>query len=188
MKTLMGSIGASLTATLLVGAAALAVQDAPKKDAAQKEHQWLQQLAGTWQVEIECNLKPDQPEKSQATESVRQVGDLWVIAESEGTFMGEPASGVMTLGYDAEKQKYVGTSICDGMSHLWVYEGTLDPAGKTLTLETEGPDPLTGKTAKFRDVIEIKSPTERVLTSSMQKDGAWAKVATMTYRRAGRGG
>jgi hypothetical protein len=139
MKNLMGSIGAALAGTLLVGAAALAVQEAPKKDVAQKEHQWLQQLAGSWQVELECTMQPGAPpEKSQGTESVRALGDLWVVSECESTIAGEPMQGLMTLGYDAKQKQFVGTFVCNGMSHLWVYEGTLDPAGKTLTLRRKG--------------------------------------------------
>jgi hypothetical protein len=94
-------------------------------------------------------------------------------------------SGIMTIGYDPQTKKYVGTWVCSADGHLWKYEGTLDATGKVLTLNTEGPDmSAPGKTAKMKDVIEIKDKDHRVLTSSMQtQDGKWVQFMTMNVRR-----
>ena len=72
----------------------------------------------------------------------------------------------MTLGYDPAKKAFVGTFIGSMMTHLWVYDGELDAAGKVLTLDAEGPSfAATDKMAKYKDAIEIKSDDHRVLTS-----------------------
>ena len=52
---------------------------------------------------------------------------------------GGPATTLMTLGYDPEKKRFVGTWIGSMMTHLWIYDGALDAAGKVLTLDAEGP-------------------------------------------------
>jgi Protein of unknown function (DUF1579) len=182
-KTVAGSLGAGLMTMALVGAG-LATQNAPQKASPEKQHEWLQQLVGEWQLEAECSMPGMPPEKSKGQDSVHALGDLWVVSETEGTFMDEPVAGMMTLGYDTERDKFVGTSVCDSSTHLWEYTGTLDASGKVLTLETEGPDPATGAKARFKDVIEIKDRDTRVMTSSMQgKDGNWTKIMTMTFRR-----
>ena len=61
----------------------------------------------------------------------------------------------------------------------------VDDAGKTLTLETEGPCPLKpGQRCKFKEVIEVKDKDHKVFTSSMQgDDGKYTTMLTINYRR-----
>jgi Protein of unknown function (DUF1579) len=154
----------------------------------QKEHQWLQRFVGEWTYEHECAMGPDQPlSKFTGTESVRSVGGLWMMCEGRGEMPGGgAATTVMTLGYDPAKQRYVGTFLGSMMTHLWVYDGGLDPAGNVLTLDTEGPHFGTeGKMAKYKDVIEFKSDDHRVLTShALGEDGQWHGFKTANYRRS----
>jgi hypothetical protein len=98
---------------------------------------------------------------------------------------GGVSTTLATLGYDPQKQRYVGTFIGSMMTHLWVYDGTLDAAGRVLTLDTEGPDfSAEGKMAKYKDVIEFKSDDHRELTSHMLgDDGQWHGFMTGHYRR-----
>ena len=74
----------------------------------------------------------------------------------------------MTLGYDPQQQRYVGTWIGSMMTHLWVYDGELDEASGVLTLEAEGPAMAgDGTMARYRDTIEFRSNDHRVMTSSV---------------------
>ena len=160
---------------------------APVKVVPQKEHEWLHRLVGEWSFEIEASAETGQPaEKGRGTESVRSLGGLWVQAEGHGTMPdGDEATTVMTLGYDPSAKRYVGTWIGSMMTYLWVYDGELDPSGRVLTLNAEGPDMSTeGKMAKYRDVIEFKSDDHRVLTSHFLTDaGTWNHFMTAHYRR-----
>lgn len=153
----------------------------------QKEHQWLQKLVGEWSSEAEMKMKPDEPPvTSRGTESVRSLGGLWVLAEGEGDMPGGgPATTVMTLGYDPEKKRYVGTWVGSMMTHMWVYDGALDTAGTVLVLDSEGPSMAgDGKMAKYQDVIEFKSNDHRILASQvLGDDGQWNRFMTAHYRR-----
>jgi len=153
----------------------------------QKEHQWLQRLVGGWTSEAEITMEPGKPnETCKGTESVRSLGGLWILAEGQGEMPGGgPATMLMTLGYDPQKQRFVGTWVGSMMTHLWVYDGALDAAERVLTLEAEGPHMAAeGKMAKYRDVIELESDDHRVLTSHMLgDDGKWNKFMTAHYRR-----
>jgi hypothetical protein len=153
----------------------------------QKEHRWLQQLLGEWTFESECSMGPDQPPGTfTGSETVRSIGDLWTIGEGQGEMPGGGlATTIMTLGYDPAKKRFTGTFIGSMMTHLWIYDGALDAAGKVLTLDTEGPsftDPA--KMAKYQDMIEFLSDTHRTLSSQLLgDDGKWHKFMTAHYRK-----
>jgi hypothetical protein len=151
----------------------------------EKEHDWLQRLVGEWTYEFEMPMKPgDPPMKFTGTESVRSIGGLWIQAEGKGHGPdGTPTTALLTLGYDPQKKKYVGTWLGSMMTYLWVYEGSL--AGNTLKLDTVGPNfAVEGKMAKFQETLELKSDDLRHFSSAMQgDDGQWQQLMAMEYRR-----
>ena len=153
----------------------------------QKEHAFLQKIVGEWTSEGECSMEPGKPPtKMTGTESVRSIGGLWMVAEGSGEMPGGgPSTTIMTLGYDPQKKRFVGTFIGSMMTNMWVYDGSLDASGKVLTLDTEGPQMhAEGKITKYKDIIELKSDDERVLRSEMLgSDGKWSQVVSVTYRR-----
>ena len=153
----------------------------------QAEHKWLQKLVGEWTMEGECSMGPDQATmKSTGTESVRSIGELWTMGEGRGEMPdGAPALTFMTLGYDPAQKRFVGTFVGSMMTHMWIYNGSLDASGKVLTLDTEGPD-FSGGTGMvaYQDIIEFKSDDHRVLSSQLRdKDGNWQKFMSANYYR-----
>jgi len=56
---------------------------------------------------------PDQlSSKTKGTEVVRSLGGLWIVSEGEGEMPdGGTGKTVMTLGYDPQNNRYVGTFI-----------------------------------------------------------------------------
>ncbi|AMJ62522.1 DUF1579 domain-containing protein [Bosea sp. PAMC 26642] len=153
----------------------------------QKEHAWLQQFVGEWISEMDCSMGPDKPRhKSQGTESVHSLGGLWTIGEGTGEMPdGNQGFTQITLGFDPARGRFVGTFAGSMMTHLWIYEGTLDESGNVLTLDTEGPSMAgDGTMAKYRDVVTRVSADHRILTSSMPgPDGTWIDFMTAHYRR-----
>lgn len=153
----------------------------------QPEHQWLKKFVGDWVYEVEAQMELGKAlEKCTGTESVRSLGGLWILAEGKGVMPGGGAAAMMlTLGYDPQMKRYVGTWVGSMMTHLWVYAGVLDADGKTLTLDTEGPDmSVEGRMAKYRDVYEFTDNYRRTLTSHvMGKDGTWQVMMKARYRR-----
>jgi Protein of unknown function (DUF1579) len=152
----------------------------------QAEHDWLQQLVGEWTFESEALMGPDRPPaKGSGTETVRSLGDLWIVAEGQGDMPGCGESTMLiTLGYAPQEQRYVGTWIGSMMTHLWLYDGEQTNA-TTLTLNSEGPSMANdGKMAHYKDVIEFKTADHRVMTShALGEDGKWHQFMTVNYRR-----
>lgn len=151
-----------------------------------EHHAWLDQLVGTWAFESVMG-EGEQAMRCTGTETVRSLGGRWIISQLDAELPGMgPMSAVLTLGYNPETGNYQGTWVDSMTDHLWVYEGTLDPARRTMTLEAEGPnmmDPTAGSTM-YRDVIEFKSAAHRTLTSFARVEGEWVQFGSASYRRA----
>lgn len=153
---------------------------------AQKEHAWLTRLAGEWSFEGEASQGPGKPpERATGTETVRTLGDLWAVFGGNGEMPGGGrATTQLTLGFDPKRRRFVGTWVGSMMTHQWVYEGTLDPSGKALTLDCEGPAMEGEGTAKYQDVIEILDDDHRILRGRVQAaDGQWNELMVTRYER-----
>lgn len=151
-----------------------------------RDHQWLKQLVGEWETTWKMEAQPDQPPaESGGTDSVRAVGDHWVVAEARATMMGTPYTGVMSLGYDPEQKRFHGTWIDSFCGRLWVYKGTLNDAGDTLTLETEGPSPEDpDKIVRYREAMRITGPDRRTFTSSFETENdKWVRLLVIEFQR-----
>jgi len=171
---------------IVFAASRLAAQEPHNMPAPQKEHEWLAQFVGEWEMESEATAAPGQPAMhSTGTISSRAVGGFWVVSDLKADMMGTQFVALQTFGYDTESNKYVGTWVDSMANYMWRYEGTVDPSGKALILDTEGPNyMLDGKLTKFRDAYEFKSKDHIVMTSSMMgDDGKWATFMTGHARR-----
>lgn len=177
---------------ILTAAASLAFCDAsaaqapPQFAGPEKEHQWLQKFVGQWETEAKASMGPDQPPmECKGTMNARMLGGFWLVSEIKAEPAGMPMNALQTIGYDPAKQKYVGTWVDSMMNHLWLYEGSVDPSGKILTMEAEGPNMMAeGKLTKFRDTYEFKSADHIVSTSSMlDENGKWITFMTGHSKR-----
>jgi hypothetical protein len=177
---------AGLVLSLFVVACQGNAQEIPEMPAPQKEHQWLNQLVGDWDTEGEIHMAPGmEPIKSTGTDTSRMLGGFWLLSDVKGEMMGMTMEAKLTIGYDAEKKKYVGSWVDSMTSYMWTYEGSVDDSGKVLTLNTQGPCPQRGgQMTNFKEVMEIKNKDERTFTSSYQEeDGKWTKMVAVKYRR-----
>ena len=151
----------------------------------QKEHLWLKKLLGDWTAEADPSMDPAHAPPPWS-ETVRSLGDLWVVADGEGQMPGGgDAITMMTLGYDARKQRFVGTWVGSMMTFMWVYDGSLNEAENVLTLNSEGPSfDGTDKTAKYQDIIEFEDDDHRSLTARvLGEDGEWKPMMKVNYTR-----
>lgn len=152
----------------------------------QPQHQWLEKLVGTWAVESECIMGPDQPPSvSQGEVTARSLGGLWIILEGfQDAPDGDTFSSIMSLGFDPSRERYIGTFLASMMTHLWHYFGTLDPSGRKLVLDTEGPKFDGSGLGKYQDIVELVDDEHWILSSQIQgDDGAWIPFMTAHHRR-----
>jgi hypothetical protein len=152
-----------------------------------QQHQWLKQLVGNWTCNANCTMPDGSTSITTARETVRQIGDLFIVADLTGETPGsdQTLTSMLTLGFDPDKNKYVGSWIGSPMPQLITYEGTVSEDGKNLTLDCQAPGyDNPAETKKYQDVIVINSPDERELHSQIQNDdGSWTRFMTSTYKR-----
>ena len=97
---------------------------------------------------------------------------------------GGPATTILTLGFSGEKNKYIGSWIGSMMDHMWVYEGDVEPDGRTLNLYTRGPTMSGEGMADYREQIVFLENDHRVFNSSVKEpDGSWKQFMEAHYRR-----
>ncbi len=161
-------------------------QDPPAMPEPSKEHAWLEKFTGEWTTHSKGTMGPDQPTmECNGTLISRQLGGFWILNELKGDWAGSPMTGIQTIGFNDAKKKYVGTWVDSATAYMWHYEGTLDPTGKVLTLQAEGPNFIVaGKLTKFEDIYEFKSANEIAMTSRMLgEDGEWVTFMSGTATR-----
>ena len=145
------------------------------------QHRWLQTLVGEWTWESEPVPGHDHPLAS-GTETARAIGGFWIELASEGGY----GTNRMTLGYNPDTARFIGTWVGGTMPHLWVYDGAVEADGRTLVLAATGPAMDRDGVADYRDVVELVGPDERTLKASyVDKNGAWVHFMTTRYRRVG---
>ncbi len=151
------------------------------------EHAWLKNLVGEWTTKGEFVMGPDMPVgHSEGKESVAMFGELWVLGEGESSMGdGHTMKTKMGLGYDVSFKEYRSFWVVTDSSHLWKSAGVLSEDGKVMTLTCEGPDMVEeGKTALYRDVIEIVNGNQRTHTSfGPGPDGDWVQFMKVVYTR-----
>lgn len=149
------------------------------------EHEWLRRLVGEWLVADGAG----ETGIGDWTESVQAVGDYWILAEGRGSMPGGagPATMLMTLGFDPRRGRFVGTWCGSMMTHMFVYEGSLDATGRILALDTTGPDMADPtRTSRYRDTITIVDADTREFRGEvMAEDGSWTPLMTAVHRRRG---
>jgi predicted enzyme related to lactoylglutathione lyase len=183
---------ASAVLTLLTVAGICRAADPPIPEMPKpvKDHEWLKNLVGEWDCECEIFMEPGKPPvKAKSSESARMLGGFWVLTDGKGEIMGMPMMSQMTLGYDPDKKKFVGTWVDNMSSYLWHYTGSLDADGKKLTLDAEGPCPMApGKMSKFKETIELKGKDQKSFTSQiLGDDGKWTVMVKSNSRRKANG-
>lgn len=177
----------SIVTLALVTCPALAQEQGPPMPQPTKHHEVLKGEVGVWDAEVAFWMAgPDaEPARSQAVETNRLIGGMWVISDFEGTFGGMKFLGHGQLGYDPAKKKYVGTWV-DGMAPtLMLMEGTYDEDTQTMIMFSEGVDPQTGKMQTMRNTTRYLSDDEKIMTMATAPAGsdAFVKVMEIRYKR-----
>lgn len=142
---------------------------------------WLEQVTGNWTYEAELMVDPNQPPmKGSGTESGRMDGNQAILKGRQESMTTE-----FTIRFDPDTKTFSARFTASTMPEPWTYEGTLDEAGKILTLNSKGPSPQNpNEKANYRTFIEVSDENHKTIHSDVEMDGKWITFETYRYRRA----
>jgi len=183
VKTSTWAVLCAILFTVGLVAERLHGQDVPRPG---KQHDALKQMEGTWDAVARFAAGPGKPmaESKGVETATLSLGGFWLIYDYKGERNGQPFTGRGSLGYDQQRQKYVGTWIDSSKSGLLLSEGTADEQGKVFTMIVQGYGDAEGRAIAIKQVMEIKDRDSRKLTLvSPSPDGKDVPVGTIEYTR-----
>ncbi len=142
---------------------------------------WLEKITGDWTYEAELVVDPNQPPmKGKGTESGRVDGNQAILEGRQETMTTK-----FTISFDPATKTFSASFTASTMPEPWMYKGTLDEAGKILTLKSKGPHPADpNKQANYRTFIEVRDEDHKTVHSDIEMDGKWITFETYRYSRA----
>jgi hypothetical protein len=198
----MRKLATLLVLTFLV--ASLAIADTPKaadKAAQQKAamdammkaatpgdaHKKLNAMVGTFDAKIKMWMEPGAPPMESTGKAVNEwvLGGRYVQQRFDGTFMGQPFSGIGYTGYDNIRHMYTGTWM-DSMSTSMMTSsgGDPDPSGKNWRFVASSMDPVSGEAVNIDERMTLLDNDHQVFEMyGPGPDGSNFKMMEITYTR-----
>lgn len=111
-------------------------------------HKAFNQFVGSWETATSIWMEgpgaPPTVTKGSAEFKIIMDG-RYLVQESKGEMMGMPMTGMGVTGYDNFNKKYVSFWIDNLSTAMYLSEGSIDPAGKVLSLYGKMDEPMTGE-------------------------------------------
>ncbi len=150
-------------------------------------HKALTERVGQWEYTNKMWMAPDAPPTEvKGTSVIRSIFDgRFIIEDISGEMMGKAFKGMAISGYDNFRKQHIGTW-CDSMgTSIMLITGTMDKAGKTLTMTGRSDDLMTGEKDKlYKFVTKIASKDKHTMEIwEVPKQGKPIKMMEMTSTR-----
>ncbi len=149
-------------------------------------HKKLESMIGTWDTKVTMWMDPSKPpgESTGTSENRWVLGNRYVQQTFEGTFMGQPFSGIGYTGYDNIGKKYMGTWMDTGSTEMMNMTGKSDAAGKVMTFSGTMNDPMTGKACKLTSKVTVADNDHHTMEMwGPDPSGKVYKMMEITYVR-----
>jgi uncharacterized protein DUF1579 len=169
------ALGIGLAAAVLLAAGVVAQEKAPAKgkkaaappdekaamEAMQKAgtpgeaHKKLEAMVGTFDAKVKMWMDPSKPpeESTGTSENTWVLNNHFVEMKYQGTFMGQPFSGIGYQGYDNVQKKYVGSWMDSMGTGMMNSTGTM--TGNVMKTSGMVADPMTGKMCKITSKVTV---------------------------------
>jgi len=154
-----------------------------------EHHQVLARMAGRWHAALSAQPMEPGGEGFKTTGTMVNtmiMGGRYLQQNFSGTFMGKPMTGQGFTGYHKALKRYEAIWFDSGSTAIGFNVGQPGEDASTITLTGEETEPVTGQTAKVKDVIQILDDDHHVFTRYyVAPDGSQAEGFRITYTRMG---
>jgi hypothetical protein len=122
-----------------------------------EQHKKLDVFAGTFDTKLKMWMDPSQPpqETPGKTDTKWVLGNRYLEQHYDGSFMGQPFSGIGFIGYDNVTKKYWMNWMDTAATGAMAMTGKWDAAGKVMTWTGTMVDPMTNKPQKFMQKVTV---------------------------------
>ena|SRR5438105_848865 len=189
-----------LVLTLLI--AAVAIADTPKADKAAQQkaameammkaatpgdaHKKLNAMVGTFDAKVKMWMDPAAPPAESSGKAVNEwvLGGRWVQQRFDGTFMGQPFSGIGYTGYDNVRHTYIGTWMDSMSTSMMTSSGDPDASGKNWNFNAMSMDPVSGEAVSLTEKMTMIDNDHQLFEMyGPGPDGSNFKMMEITYTR-----
>ena len=149
-------------------------------------HKALQPMVGTWNAKVMTWMAPGTaPIVNDAVSEMTWVlGGRYLQQKNEGTFMGQPYSGLGYMAYDNYKKQYLVSWMDNVGTSIFSMAGSADDAGKVFSLEGKMDDFMTGRELTVKSTWKVVDDDHNVYEMwSPGPDGKMFKMMEIDYSR-----
>ena len=157
-----------------------------------ENHKLLADLAGSWSTSVKMMEPGKEPSVSKGSVTFKStMNGRYVVGDHTGSMKMPGADGKMkdfsfkgmsVDGYDNVKQKFVSSWIDNMGTGIFTFEGTYDPATKTLTYTGEM-EMVPGMKTPIRSVVKITDKDHHTFEWYENRGGQEMKTLEINYTR-----
>jgi hypothetical protein len=164
-----------------------AMMEAMAKIAAPGEqHKKLDAFAGKWDTKITMWMAPGAPPATSVGKSTNTwvMGGRYLEQRYEGSWLGQPFTGLGYTGYDNVTKSWWGTWIDNASTGIMKSEGKME-GDNVWTFDARTADPMSGQMMDVKEKITIRDKDHHVMEMWMPgPDGKMFLSMVIDYSRA----
>ena len=148
-------------------------------------HKALNPFVGTWDVKVTSWPAPGAPPQVSTGKAEKKwiLGNRYLEQRFDGTFMGQPFSGLGYTGYDNVSKQYWGTWM-DNMSTGVMSSTGTSTDGKSWTFNATMNDPMSGKPSTAQEKVTLADKDHHSMEMwGPAPDGRNFKMMQIDYTR-----
>lgn len=149
-------------------------------------HKALDVFVGTWNTKVSSWMAPGAPPMVTTGTSVNKwiLGGRYLEQRFNGSFMGQPFSGLGYTGYDNVSKQYWGTWMDNMSTGVMTSTGTGSDGKTTWSFTGTANDPMSGKPMTMDEKITVADKDHHTMEMwGPGPDGKNFKMMEITYTR-----